>query len=324
MESCDKPLKITVLDGYTLNPGDLSWTELEALGNVTIYDRTNSDEVIPRAADSEIILTNKTVLDKDTIAALHNLKYIGVLATGYNVVDIKAAVQSGITVTNVPAYGTESVAQMVFAHILTITQRVEHYSHENRLGKWSRNPDFCYWDTTLTELNGNRIGIIGFGNTGKATARIAQAFEMDVKVYTSKPYNELPVGIEKLPLEDIFSTCDIISLHCPLTDTTRHIVNKDRLSLMKKSAILINTARGPLVDEYALAEALNNENIHAAGLDVLDTEPPKADNPLLTAKNCFITPHIAWATKEARERLMKIAVNNLKEFLNGHPVNCVI
>lgn len=316
-------MKITVLDGYGLNPGDLSWEDLKQLGDVTIYDRTDTSEILERAKDADILLTNKVVLEDDTLRQLPKLKYIGVLATGYNVVDVKTAKKLGMVVTNIPAYSTNSVAQMVFAHILNITQRVEHYTEENRKGRWANNPDFCYWDTPLTELAGKTIGIIGLGNTGSATAKIARAFGMKVKAFTSKDAASLPEGIEKASLDDIFSSADIVSLHCPLTESTRELINADRLRQMKPTAILINTGRGPLVNEQDLADALNGGTIYAAGVDVLSTEPPKADNPLLTARNCFITPHIAWATKEARERLMDTAVSNLRGFMAGSPVNCV-
>lgn len=316
-------MKITVLDGYGLNPGDLSWEELRQLGDVTVYDRTSQSEILDRAKDAEILLTNKVVLNADILRQLPKLKYIGVLATGYNVVDVNSAKELGIVVTNIPAYSTNSVAQMVFAHILNITQRVEHYTEENHKDRWTNNPDFCYWDTPLTELSGKTIGIIGFGNTGSATAQIARAFGMNVKAFTSKDADSLPEGIEKASLDDIFSSADIVSLHCPLTESTKGLVNADRLKMMKPTAILINTGRGPLVKEQDLADALNAGIIYAAGVDVLSTEPPKAENPLLSAKNCFITPHIAWATKEARERLMYTAVNNLREFMAGSPVNCV-
>ncbi len=314
-------MKITVLDGFGLNPGDLSWGKFESLGELTVFDRTTPAELMERAEGSEVLITNKTVLTRDAIMSLPLLKYIGVLATGYNVVDIEAARERGIVVTNIPAYSTESVAQMVFSHLLGITSRIEHYADENRQGRWSRSEDFCYWDTPLRELSGKNFGIVGLGNIGKAVARIAKAFGMRVLAFTSQ--TNLPDWIEKVELVDIFRLSDVVSLHCPLTDSTRHLVNAERLSLMKPDAILINTGRGPLVDEQALADALNAGKIFAAGLDVLSTEPPAADNPLLTARYCFITPHIAWATREARERLMEIAVKNLEAFLDGNPVNCV-
>ena len=255
--------------------------------------------------------------------ALPNLKYIGVLATGYNVVDINAAKEHNIVVTNIPAYSTQSVAQMVFAHLLNITQRVGYYSKENTNGRWAKNQDFCYWDTNLIELAGKKIGIVGFGNIGQATARIALAMDMKVLAYTSKNQADLPTGILKVDLDELFSASDVISLHCPLTPETKELVNTKRLNMMKKNAILINTGRGPLINEKDLADALNKESIAGAGLDVLSTEPPLADNPLLTAKNCFITPHIAWATYEARTRLMQIAIDNLKSYMEGNIINNV-
>ena len=316
-------MKIVVLDGYGLNPGDLSWDAMRKLGELTVYDRTAPDELLQRAHQAEVLITNKTVITKENLDQLPAVKYIGVLATGYNIVDVAAAKEKGIVVTNIPAYSTKSVAQMVFAHLLNITQRVGHYAHANKNGRWDQNPDFCYWDTNLIELDGKSIGIVGLGNTGYATAQIALAFGMKVFAYTSKQQFQLPVGIHKMELDELFKTCDVISLHCPLTPSTKELVNKERLALMKPNAILINTGRGPLVNEQDLADALNEGRIAAAGVDVLSTEPPKADNPLLKAKNCFITPHIAWATNEARVRLMDIAVNNLKSFIQGKVVNSV-
>lgn len=316
-------MKITILDGYGMNPGDMSWAPLEELGYLTVYDRTAPEQVLERAAGSEALLTNKTVLTAETLRALPQLKYVGVLATGYNVVDIDAARELGIVVTNIPAYSTDSVVQMVFAHLLAITNRVEHYTDENRRGRWSTNPDFCYWDTPLHELSGKTFGIVGLGNIGMAVSRVARAFGMKVKAYTSKRIEELPDGVSKTGLDELFATSDVVSLHCPLTESTRHLVNADRLTQMKPSAILINTGRGPLVDEKALAEALDSGRIHAAGLDVLSSEPPAADNPLLTARNCFITPHLGWATKEARERLLRIAADNLRGFITGDVRNNV-
>ncbi len=316
-------MKIVILDGFGLNPGDLSWDAIQALGDVTIYDRTTPDELLERCKGAQALLTNKTLLTADTIEQLADLKYIGVLATGYNVVDINAAKEKGIVVTNIPSYSTDSVAQMVFAHILNITNRVGHYAHENSQGRWSKNKDFCYWDYPLAELAHKKIGIVGLGHTGMATARIAIAFGMQIFAYTSKVKLQLPVEIKKAELDDLFKECDIISLHCPLTDDTKSLVNKERISLMKKSAIIINTGRGPLINEQDLADALNQGVIAAAGMDVLSQEPPRDDNPLLTAKNCFITPHIAWATKEARERLMQIAVDNLKGFTDNRIINNV-
>lgn len=316
-------MKIVVLDGYGLNPGDLSWEGMQALGEFTVYDRTAPAELLERAAGAEVLITNKTALTAGDMAALPSLKYIGVLATGYNIIDVKAAKERGIIVTNIPAYSTSSVAQMVFAHILNITQRVGHYAYANRHGRWANNPDFCYWDTDLVELDGKKMGIIGLGNTGKATARIAASFGMQVCAYTSKSPSELPEGMQKMELDELFRECDVVSLHCPLTPETKDLVNAERLATMKPTAILINTGRGPLVNEHDLADALNKGVIAAAGLDVLSSEPPQYTNPLITAKNCFITPHIAWATREARVRLMDIAVRNLKSYIGGEVVNNV-
>lgn len=317
-------MKIVILDGYTLNPGDLSWEPLKELGEVTVYERTAPKDVYKRAEGAEVVFTNKVVLDEAVLEKLPSLKYIGVLATGYNVVDVEAAARKGIVVTNIPAYSTSSVAQMAFAHILIIVQRVGYYAQEVSNGKWSRQADFSFWDAPLHELDGKKIGIIGFGNTGRATARIAVGFGLDVYAYTSKSAMELPADVHKCPsMDELFRKCDIVSLHCPLTETTRELVDARKLELMKSSAILINTGRGGLVNEQDLADALNSGKIAAAGLDVLSSEPPRADNPLLKARNCFITPHQAWATKEARVRLMQLAVNNLKAFLEGKPVNVV-
>ena len=316
-------MKIVVLDGYGLNPGDLSWESMQALGELEVFDRTSPAELHQRASDAEALITNKTIISAEDMKALPQLKYIGVLATGYNVVDIDAAKALGIVVTNIPVYSTRSVAQMVFAHLLNITQRVGHYAEENNKGRWTNNADFCYWDTPLVELDGKKIGIIGYGNIGQAVAAIATALGMKVYVYSSKPQFLLPQGVQRMSIDEIFQECDVVSLHCPLTDDTNGMVNSTRLNSMKSSAILINTGRGPLVNEQDLADALNNGVIAAAGLDVLSTEPPQKDNPLLTAKNCFITPHIAWATKEARIRLMNIAVNNLKSYIGGSIINNV-
>lgn len=316
-------MKIVVLDGYALNPGDLSWTGMEALGDLTVYERTSPSEVLERSAGAEVLITNKTVITAEHMAALPQLKYIGVLATGYNVVDIDEARNRGIVVTNIPAYSTASVAQMVFAHVLNITQRVGYYATENANGRWTNSVDFCYWDTDLVELDGKKMGIVGLGNIGRATARIAQAFGMEVLVVTSKEQSALPEGMKKVTLDELFAQSDVVSLHCPLTPDTKEMVNAARLQTMKPSAILINTGRGPLVNEQDLADALNGGRIAAAGLDVLSVEPSVTGNPLLGARNCFITPHIAWATKEARVRLMDIAVNNLKSYQEGIIINNV-
>ena len=316
-------MKIVVLDGYGLNPGDLSWSAWEALGELKVYDRTSPSELLERSAGAEVLVTNKTLITANDMASLPELKYIGVLATGYNVVDIDAAKARGIVVTNIPAYSTSSVAQMVFAHVLNITQRVGYYANENVQGRWTNNADFCYWDTNLVELDGKKMGIVGYGNIGKATARIALAFGMEVLAYTSKEQKDLPQGIKKATLDELFTESDVVSLHCPLTPDTKELVNAERLKTMKPSAILINTGRGPLVNEQDLADALNEGRIAGAGLDVLSVEPSVANNPLLNAKNCFITPHIAWATKEARTRLMDIAINNLRSYQEGNIINNV-
>lgn len=316
-------MKIVVLDGFAANPGDLSWEGLKALGECTIYDRTAPEEVLERATGAEVILTNKVIINTDHMAALPELKYIGVLATGYNIVDTTAAKERGIIVTNIPAYSTASVAQMVFAHILNICQQVQHHSEEVHKGRWTNNKDFCFWDTPLIELRDKKIGLVGLGNTGYTTARVAIGFGMQVYALTSKSHFQLPPEIKKMDLDQLFSECDIISLHCPLTPETHELVNARRLAMMKPNAILINTGRGPLINEQDLADALNSGKIYAAGVDVLSSEPPRADNPLLTAKNCYITPHIAWASTEARERLMNIAISNLQAYISGTPENVV-
>ncbi|MEI3137424.1 MAG: D-2-hydroxyacid dehydrogenase [Phocaeicola sp.] len=317
-------MKIVVLDAYTLNPGERRWEELEELGEVVVHDRTAQLDVVRRAKDAEVVLTNKTILDGFILNLLPRLKYIGVLATGYNVVDLDAARQRGIVVTNIPAYSTQSVAQMAIAHLLNITQRVAHYAHEVHNGVWSAQPDFCYWNTPLIELAGKKIGIVGFGNTGQATAQIAEALGMEVWVYTSKPKRSLPKKYQKVTLNELFTACDVVSLHCPLTAENKEMVNSFRLSLMKQGAILINTSRGGLIDEKALEQALLSGKLLGAGLDVLSSEPVPNGNPLLKLKNCFITPHIAWATRESRMRLMNQAVENLKAWMEGRTINNVL
>ena len=317
-------MKIVVLDAYTLNPGERRWEELEELGEVVVHDRTAQLDVVRRAKDAEVVLTNKTILDGFILNLLPKLKYIGVLATGYNVVDLDVARQRGIVVTNIPAYSTQSVAQMAIAHLLNITQRVAHYAHEVHNGVWSAQPDFCYWNTPLIELAGKKIGIVGFGNTGQATAQIAEALGMEVWVYTSKPKKSLPKKYQKVTLNELFSACDVVSLHCPLTAENKGMVNSFRLSLMKQGAILINTSRGGLIDEKALEQALLSGKLLGAGLDVLSSEPVPNGNPLLKLKNCFITPHIAWATRESRMRLMNQAVENLKAWMEGRTINNVL
>lgn len=314
-------MKIVILDGYTANPGDLSWKELETLGELVVYERTSADETVARAADADVVLTNKVLITKEVMAQLPRLKYVGVLATGYNVVDIEAAHHRGIIVTNVPAYSTESVAQMVFAHLLTITNRVEHYAVQNRAERWTNSADFSYSDTLLTELAGKSFGIVGLGNIGKRVAQIAQAFGMNVIALTSK--TTLPEGIKKASLIELLAQSDVLSLHCPLTPDTHHLINADTLKQMKPTAILINTGRGPLVDDQAVADALKAKRLYAFCADVLTEEPPKADNPLLGLPNAYTTPHIAWATVEARARLIQVAIDNVKAFASGQPQNIV-
>ena len=316
-------MKIVILDGYTANPGDLSWGALENIGELTVFDRTKPEETIERAKDADIVLTNKVCLGKEEIEQLPGLRYIGVLATGYNVIDLDAASKHGIVVTNVPAYSTESVAQMVFGHLLAVTNRTEHYAMKNRVGDWTASPDFCYWDTQLTELAGKTFGIVGLGNIGQRVAAIAQAFGMNVVAYTSKHADELPLGIEKRTMDELLVESDVVSLHCPLTPDTRHLINSQTLQRMKSTAILINTGRGPLVNDQDMADALQGKRLSAFCADVLTEEPPQAGNPLLRCENAFITPHIAWATKEARSRLINIAVNNVVAFVEGKPVNVV-
>ncbi|MHC4594195.1 MAG: D-2-hydroxyacid dehydrogenase [Planctomycetota bacterium] len=316
-------MKIVVLDSFTLNPGDLSWKSLEELGECAIYDRSALDEVIARSDGAEIIITNKVVISADTISRLGKLRYIGVTATGYNIVDVDAARQRGIPVTNVPTYGTDSVAQMVFAHLLNLAQNVAGHAQTVSNGRWCSAPDFCYWDTPLVELKGLTMGIIGFGRIGQAAARLALAFGMNVIAYDITVPAKIPEACEMVKLNDVFRLADVISLHCPLTPQTENLVNEQRLALMKTTAFLINTSRGPLVDERALADALNNARIAGAGLDVLTIEPPEEQNPLLKARNCYVTPHIAWATRAARERLLDVAVDNVTAFLAGKPKNVV-
>ena len=316
-------MKIVVLDGYAANPNDLSWEDMQALGQLVVFDRTAPDQVLERSADADALLTNKVVLSAETLAKLPKLKYIGVLATGYNVVDTVAARRQGIVVTNIPAYSTDSVAQLTFAHRLNITNSVAHYADQNRQGRWSASPDFVYWDTPLIELSGKTLGIVGLGNIGMKVATIARTFGMDVFAYTSKNSTDLPIGIQKTTLDGLLAVSDVLSLHCPLNEQTHHLINAQTLKKMKRGAILINTGRGPLVDEQAVADALNDGQLLAYGADVMTQEPPTAENPLLKCQNAYLTPHIAWATYEARKRLMLIATSNLQAFIEGKPVNVV-
>lgn len=316
-------MKIVELDGYAANPGDLSWEPFRELGDLVIYDRTAPELVEERAKDAEAILINKIEVTEEVMERLPRLRYIGILATGYNLVDVEAACRRGIVVTNVPAYSTESVAQMVFAHLLNVANRVGHYTRQAREGRWSQNPDFCYWDTPLMELAGKTMGIVGLGNIGMRVATIARAFGMDVFAYTSKPSASLPEGIQKTTLSGLLGVSDVLTLHCPLTADTKEMINAKTLAQMKPGAILINTGRGQLINEADVANALENGKLAAFCADVLAQEPPKKDNPLFLRPNAYITPHIAWATKEARQRLMDVAVDNLKAFLAGNPINVV-
>ncbi len=316
-------MKIVVLDGHAANPGDLPWESFEALGKLTVYPRTTPAEVIERSMDADAVLTNKVVISDEVMNQLPKLKYVGVLATGYNVVDVKAARKRGIVVTNIPAYSTDSVAQLVFAHLLNICNHVDHYARQNRQGRWTSNPDFCYWDTPLIELSGKRLGIVGLGNIGMKVAQIARTFGMGVYAVTSKHHADLPDGILKSTLEGMLASSDVVSLHCPLTADTNHLINSDTISMMKQGAILINTGRGPLVDEQAVANALADGHLSAYCADVLSVEPAQPENPLLSCPNAYLTPHIAWATFEARTRLALIAENNLKAFIEGNPINVV-
>ena len=319
-------MKIVVLDGYTLNPGDLSWKRLENTGSVTVYDRTNSDSIIERSSDAEIILTNKTPLTSDTIQALEGLKYIGVLATGYNVVDLNAAALRNIPVSNIPTYGTVAVAQMVFAHLLEHCHHVADHSTAVHDGEWNAQPDFCFWNYPLFELAGKTIGIVGFGRIGRQVGIIASSFGMKVRAFDSfhsDPPSEIG-DFAWLSLDELTATSDVITLHCPLFPDTEGLINTNRIGMMKESAILINASRGGLVVDQDLADALNKGRIAGASLDVVsNTEPPDPQNPLLTAANCFITPHIAWAAKESRARLLETAIDNVEAYVQGSPQNVV-
>lgn len=316
-------MKIVLLDAHTANPGDLSWQPLESIAPCEVHPRTPLDQTAARCAGAEIVITNKAPVTREIIAALPDLKYIGVTATGFNIVDTVAAKERGIVVSNVPGYGTPAVAQHVIALILELTNHVGHAAASVKDGGWVRCPDFCYWDHPIVELAGRTLGIIGYGDIGSAVARVGIALGMKVLASKRTWKEPPPAGIEAAEIDDIFAKSDVISLHCPLTDATKHLVGERTLGLMKKEAFLINTGRGPLVDEAALAQALNDGRIAGAGLDVLSVEPAKADNPLLGAKNCLITPHVAWASREARKRLIDVTASNLQAFLAGKPVNVV-
>lgn len=314
-------MKIVILDGFTLNPGDLSWEELKSFGNCDIHDRTLPEQVVQRAAGAKILLTNKTPVNRESIFYLDDLKYIGVMATGYNIVDVKAASERNVVVTNVPTYGTRSVAQMTMALILELTQQVGLHSQAVRQGDWTRSQDWSFWKKPLIELEGLTLGIIGLGRIGRATADLAKAFGMKVIAFDPEKPDVVPDGVLMHDLETVLKNSDIFSLHCPMTAKTEQFINKDRLGMMKEESFLINTSRGQLVNEKDLADALNSGVIAGAGLDVLSVEPPQSDNPLLLAKNCIISPHIAWATKSARKRLMQVVVQNIESFLNGSCIN---
>lgn len=319
-------MKIVVLDGYALNPGDLSWDSLRALGELTVYDRSplnNPTEVTRRIGEAEIVFTNKTPVGMDVLKACAKLAYIGVLATGYNVVDVVSAKERGVTVTNIPAYGTSSVGQFAIAMLLEICHHVAHHSDAVHQGRWTSNPDWCFWDYPLIELDGKTMGVIGFGRIGQATGRIAKALGMRLLAYDEYPSESGKQLAEYVTLDELFRQSNVIALHCPLFPATQGIINKDTIARMKDGVILLNNSRGPLIVEQDLADALNSGKIYAAGLDVVSSEPISNDNPLLCAKNCIITPHISWAPRESRQRLLEIAVENLRQFFAGNPVNVV-
>ena len=321
-------MQIVLLDGYASNPGDLTWEPLKEMGEVTVYDRTQPSEVVERAHDAEIIVTNKVTLTRQTLEQLPNLRLICVLATGYNTIDTLAARDLGITVCNVPAYSTDSVAQMVFAQILNMTNRVAHYARQTREGRWSAAPDFCYWDLPVSGMNfdlypGKTLGIVGLGHIGAKVASIAREFGMDIFAFTSKNSIDLPDYIQKTTLEGLFGVSDILTLHCPLTPDTHELINARTLARMKRGALLVNTGRGPLVNEADVAEALASGQLGGYGADVMCSEPPAADNPLFAQPNAFITPHIAWASVEARQRLLNATFDNIRAFQDGHPKNVV-
>lgn len=321
--SISKRYKIVVLDGGMLSHGDLSWDELYKLGDCIVHDRTTPEQLVERAHNANIILTNKVILSREVINSLPKLKYIGVMATGYDVVDCETARERNIVVTNVPDYATESVAQAVFAHLLNLAMRLANYAREVRRGKWSSSPDFCYWTHPLIELAGLTFGIVGFGKIGRAVARIAHAFNMHILVFDIVSPSNVPAEVKIVDVDTLFKTSDIVTLHCPLTADNHKFVNENRLAMMKRGAFFINTARGSLVDEKALADALNLGHLAGAGLDVLSIEPPPHNNPLLKAQNCFITPHIAWATRSARARLMSEMIENVRSFLSGEMRNVI-
>lgn len=317
-------MDIVVLDGYTLNPGDLSWDALEKLGNVTVYDRTAASQIVKRIGDAKLVFTNKTPLTKEIFKACPNVEFVGVLATGYNVVDVEAAKEFGVVVTNIPTYGTTAVAQFVFALLLELCHHVGDHSQEVKKGTWAKSPDFCFWSHPLVELSGKTMGIIGFGRIGQATAKIATSFGMKVLAYDTFPKKELETDdIKIVELDNLLQNSDVISLHCPLFPSTEGIINKENISKMKDGVMIINTSRGKLIVEEDLVEALDRGKVSGAAVDVLAYEPANEDNPLVMCEKCIVTPHIAWAPKESRKRLMDIAVQNLKSFLEGNVQNAV-
>jgi glycerate dehydrogenase len=317
-------MKIVVLDGYTLNPGDLTWDRIKSQGDVEVYERTPVDKIVERCTDATVVFTNKVPLSKETLDQLPHLKFIGVLATGYNIVDVAAAKNNNIIVSNIPGYGTDSVVQLTFAMILAFCHHVESHNASVMEGNWSTSKDFCYWNFPLIELVGKTIGIIGFGSIGAKVGEVAAAFGMNILATGRVLRDQSKLkNFQWVAIDELLSKSDFVSIHCPLTPETKGLINTTTLSLMKKSAFLINTSRGPIVVEKDLADALNNGTIAGAGIDVLSIEPPPVDNPLLKAKNCIITPHIAWATKEARIRLMELAADNLAAFIAGKPINMV-
>lgn len=319
-------MKMVILDGYTENPGDLSWSELEKLGELTVYDRTSltdEEEIAARIDNADILLTNKTPVSAAALDKNPGVKYISVLATGYNIVDVEAARARGIPVSNVPAYGTAAVAQFAIAMLLEICHHVAHHSETVHAGRWEQSPDWCYWDYPLIEMQGKTMGIIGFGRIGQQTGRIAKAMGMNILATGSRPTDSGREIAEYVELDELLARSDVIALHCPLFPSTQGIISRENIAKMKDGVILLNNSRGPLIDEQALADALNSGKVYAAGLDVVSTEPIRGDNPLLKAKNCFITPHISWAPKESRQRIMDCTVENIKAFLDGEPVNVV-
>lgn len=316
-------MKIVILDGYTENPGDLSWEGFEALGETVVYDRTPADQIVARIGDADAVITNKTPISEETLAACPSVKYVGMLATGYNVVDVEAAKKRGIPVCNIPTYGTTAVAQMVMALLLEICHHVADHSAAVKAGEWTSNPDWCFWNYPLIELAGKTMGILGFGRIGQATGKLAAALGMKVLAYDAYQSESGKAIAEYVELDELLAKSDVISLHCPLFESTKGIVNRENIAKMKDGVIILNTSRGPLVDEEALAEALQSGKVYAAGLDVVSVEPIEPGNPLLACDNAFLTPHIAWAPKESRQRLMDVAVENLAAFISGKAQNVV-